>query len=288
MADKLGKIVEGVPKYGGSAASAAVGAGIGTLIAGPIGTVTGAMVGTAVEHVIQFAGQEIKEKVLSKSEKRKIGTVYECAKEKINRNLDEGKTLRTDDFFNPSTDGRSSADEILEGTLFAAQRENEEKKLPYMANLYANINFDESIDRHMANQLIHIASELSYRQLVILRVIGAYQTGDLVGAPPRRSTEYGTITGYDNISIATDIFDLYRRSLVFSQSAILDAAGIIPSKLTISGMGALLYNLMDLPHMPYDELANTIVTFLSGVSLNIKKKPGSIKEVEHDNEWGRF
>ena len=45
---------------------------------------------------------------------------------------------------------------------------------------------------------------------------------------------------------------------------------------------------MDLPHMPYDELANTIVTFLSGVSLNIKKKPGSIKEVEHDNEWGRF
>jgi hypothetical protein len=89
------------------------------------------------------------------------------------------------------------------------------------------------------------------------------QKGDLTGVPPRRTTPYNTISGYDNISIASEIYDLYRRSLVFSKSVILDAAGITSAKLEISGIGALIYNLMDLPQMTYDDLAGRIVKFLS-------------------------
>lgn len=113
----------------------------------------------------------------------------------------------------------------------------------------------------MANQLIKLAENLSFRQLVIMRVIGAYQTGDFNG-PPRRDSAFKTINGYDNISIATEIYDLYRRGIVHSDSAILGAAGITPSKLTIGGIGALLYNLMDLPHMAFDKMAERIVMFL--------------------------
>ena len=56
---------------------------------------------------------------------------------------------------------------------------------------------------------------------------------------------------------------MYRRSLVFSKSVILDVAGITPAELEISGIGALIYNLMDLPQMTYDDLAGRIVEFLS-------------------------
>ena len=260
----LKPVIDGASEYGGAAMGAVIGAGIGSAVAGPLGTAGGALVGTLIENVMQWAGNEIKERCLSKSEARKIGTVYEKAKEKIAEKLKAGKKLRTDGFIEKDVNERSPSEEILEGTLFAAQRENEEKKLPYLANLYANINFDSTVDRNMANQLIRIASDLTYRQLVIMRVIGAYQKGDLKGVPPRRNTPYNSISGYDNISIATEIYDLYRRSLVFSKSAILDAAGITPAKLEISGIGALIYNLMDLPQMTYDDLAGRIVKFLSG------------------------
>ena len=259
----LKPVIDGASEYGGAAMGAVIGAGVGSAVAGPLGTAGGALAGALIENIIQWAGNEIKERCLSKSEARKVGTVYEKAKEKIAEKLKAGEKLRTDGFIENDVNERSPSEEILEGTLFAAQRENEEKKLLYIANLYANINFDPTVDRNMSNQLIRIASDLTYRQLVIMRVIGAYQTGDLKGVPPRRTTPYNTIGGYDNISIASEIYDLYRRSLVFSKSVILDAAGITPAKLEISGIGALIYNLMDLPQMPYDDLAGRIVKFLS-------------------------
>lgn len=240
MKGKKEKIIDTATDVGSSAAGAATGAGIGVLVAGPVGAIGGAIAGTAIEKVIQVIGTEIKERCLSKSENRKIGTVYEKAKEKINDALKSGKKLREDDFFDASIDGRSSSEEILEGTLFAAQRESEEKKLPYLANLYANINFDKTIDRAMANQLIKVAEDLTYRQLVILYIIGAYQT-HTIWAPERRKTAFRGISSYQNISIASEIFDLYRKSLLFSKDAMLDAAGINPSILEISGIGALLY-----------------------------------------------
>lgn len=74
------KIVETISDVGGSTTSALVGAGIGAAIAGPVGIAGGAIAGTAIEKVFQRIGEEIKNRVLSKSENEKIETVYECAK----------------------------------------------------------------------------------------------------------------------------------------------------------------------------------------------------------------
>jgi len=259
---KVEQLIDSVAEYGGVAASAGIGALIGTAIAGPAGSVGGALIGTVAERTILKIGQEIKDRCLSTSEVRKIGSVYDCVKEKINENLTVGKPLRNDDFFDESFGDRSSSDEILEGVLFAAQRESEEKKLTYMASLYANIVFDSSIDRQMANQLIKIASELTYRQLVILSVICAYQDGHITN-PPRLEKSYNSISGLQNVSIATEIYDLYRRSLLFSSDAILDAAGINPSLLAVNGLGNTLHQLMELFTIPSDDLYISIVNFLS-------------------------
>ena len=41
----------------------------------------------------------------------------------------------------------------LESTLLKSQRESEEKKLPYMAHLLANLAFDREISAEMAHQM---------------------------------------------------------------------------------------------------------------------------------------
>ena len=120
-------------EFGGSIASAVVGAGIGAAVAGPIGAVGGALAGKLIEKTFESIGIEIKERHLSKIESRKIGNVYYVAQAKIQDNLDKGIPLRQDSFYQETTSDRSSAEEILEGTIFAAQRESEEKKLPYTA-----------------------------------------------------------------------------------------------------------------------------------------------------------
>lgn len=112
------------------------------------------------------------------------------AKEKIKSNFEENKILRHDDFFS-ELDNRTSAEEILEGTLLVAQKEYEERKIKYIANLYANIAFDENISREIADRLIKISSELTYRQLMILCAVGFIQ---ISGVPSKQDT-YGEVSG---------------------------------------------------------------------------------------------
>ena len=265
MGDKFKKWIDIASDTSGSAIGALAGMGIGSVIAGPLGAVGGALAGTAVEKTFQWIGNEIKERCLSKHENTRIGNVYECAYKKIHENLQHGKKLRTDDFYSETLDNRSSSEEILEATLLTAQKECEEKKLPYLANLYANINFDSTINREMANQLIKVASDLSYRQLVILYVIGAYQThSNLI--PFRRNKPFNNINGYEKISIATEIYDLYRKGIVYTDNVILGVANINPSQLTINGIGALIYNLMELSAMTLNPVAEEVIAFLSDTS----------------------
>lgn len=255
------KLIDATAEYGGAAAGAAIGAGIGTAVAGPAGAVGGSILGTAIEKAFVWAGKEIKERCLSTAENKKIGTVYDAAKQSINEKLNSGMLLRTDDFFCAEIGDRSSAEEILEGTLFAAQRENEEKKLLYLSNLYANINFDDTVSRPMANQLVKIASNISYRQLVILSVIGKNHYGIL--NVPLRDTAFRGFEDFGDMSIAAEIFDLYRMSLIISSSAILDAASFVPSLLVLNGMGQLLYSHMELFNIPQDDTTQTVIDFLS-------------------------
>lgn len=267
MENKEDKIIDKVTEYGGAAASAAVGAGVGLLVAGPAGAVIGSLAGTTIENVVKKIGEEIKERKLSKSESKKVGSVYSLASENIAQKLGAGKTLRGDDFFAESEGNRSTAEEILEGTLFAAQREAEEKKLPYYSRMYANIAFSTDVTRPMANQIIKIAEQLTYRQLLILNAIGTHQAVGL----PFKKTAYGSVSGLTNVAIASEVFELYRMSLLSSTEALLDCAGINPSALSITGYGAHIFNLMELHTLLPDsynvQLMADIIGFLTGFEV---------------------
>lgn len=98
-----------------------------------------------------------------------------------------------------------------------------------------------------------------------MRVIGAYQTKTIQNAPPLRGKRAGVIQGYENISIASEILDLYHNNLIFSKAVIFSIADIVPAELNISGNGALIYNLMDLPQMGLNDAASEIISFLTAV-----------------------
>lgn len=247
-----------------SGGSAVVGAVVGEVIGGPIGGVAGAAAGTSIAAVFEWGVSEIATRLLSKSERKKVETVHECAKRLIDEKLKAGNTLRDDDFFLHKSNDRATAEELLEGVLLAAQREYEEKKLPYLAKLYTNICFDKSIDRATANMLIKQAESLTYHQLVIMRVVGWLQTE----APKEIvKTRYKTIEGTSGITVATEICDLLRKSLLYSEGDILGAGGLTPANLQLAGHGAHLFNLMELTKMQIDlEGADDVIDFLFNIS----------------------
>ena len=267
MKKKQKKIIEAAAEYGGAAVGAAAGAGIGLVVAGPAGASLGAIAGTALEKAFLYIGKEITERKLSKAENKKVGNVYALASENISKKLIAGKTLREDDFFEESKTDRSSAEEILERTLFAAQREAEEKKIPYYARMFANIAFSKDVSRSIANQTIKIAEQLTYRQLLILNAIATFQ----ISGVPLKKTAYGSVAGLTNVAIASEVFELYRMSLLSSSSVIFDNAGINPSALSITGYGAHIFNLMELhtliPDSENIQLMAEITVFLTGIEV---------------------
>ncbi len=264
-------IIDNVGEYAGSAAGAVAGGLIGAAICGPEGAAAGSVAATAaIEHMFQNMGSEIKKRTLAPLEEERVGTVYTKAKELIEEKIARGKTPRNDNFFVKDSDSRPASEELLEGTLLAAQREHEEKKTVYLARLYANILFHPEISRPTANHLIKLAEQLTYRQIAILNNIAAMQFARTLNPPinPLKKSAYESVSGTENVAIAAEIFDLYRMSILGSSQVILDAGGINPSTLTVVGYGAHLYNLMDLGSMEPDPelivIQASIMLFLIG------------------------
>ena len=263
------ELIENGADYVGSAASAGVGAAIGGALAGMPGIVLGSLAGTAVEKAFQAIGAEISSRALSQSETRKVETVYTLAKEFIAENLNNNKKLREDDFFDEKINGRSSAEEILEGTLQVAQREYEERKLKCLAKLYANIAFSTDITAPTASYLIKLAEKMTYRQIIILHCVAIAKYSPI--PIPLRKEAYKSVSGLTNVAIASEIFDLYRSSVLMSSAVILDSAGINPSTLSIGGYGAHLFNLMELNNISDDSdtlaMRADIFAFLMGTTV---------------------
>lgn len=248
------EVGEAAFEIGADAVGEAIGVGVGCAVAGPAGAVGGAVLGSVASHLLVATKHEFLSRLLSTKEQERIITVADLAKTKIEENLGKGRTPRDDGFFDKSAGERSTAEEIFEGTLLVAQREYEERKLPLIANLNANIAFDESVRPGIANRLLKFASELTVQEIVALKVIGEFlgRTGEGIYLSDdnnlkRRANR--NLYGLENTAIASDILNLYRSGLVHSRSVIPDITRINPSDLYVGGYGVVLYDLMELHGM---------------------------------------
>lgn len=255
----MGDLKKKLPDIAGEAAGAAVSAGIGMSVAGPVGAIVGASIGAVISSI----SADFFSRLLSQKEKERIDQVNKVAVAKIKENEKAGKILRGEEFFSNATNDRSTAEEIYEGVLIAAQKEYEEKKILLLGRLYANIAFDSSITRPIANALIKEASDLTYQQLKIIKVVGLLAVPASQGVDPRRKNTSNSVSGMTNVAIATDILTLYHKTMVHSSSVIFDAAGVDPSLLTLVGHGVSLFKLMELEKSEVDNIEIDIVRFLT-------------------------
>jgi hypothetical protein len=128
----------------------------------------------------EYLFSEAKHVLFSPREKRRVVTVLTLIVEAIEQERMKGHALRDDDFFDRATDDRTTAQELGEAIIYAARDEHEERKLPFLANLYAYFAFQSQIDRGMANYLVKLASALTYRQYCLLEIARTPNGRDLV------------------------------------------------------------------------------------------------------------
>jgi len=225
----------------------ATGAAIGLLFAGPAGSVIGGAIGPLVSRVLIQIAEDLQERFLSKREKARIGAVIYYATIKIQEKLEEGNPPRSDEFFQKTSGGRPAAEEIFEGVLLAAKREHEEKKIPFMGYLFANIAFDSRIDKWQANLLIKIAAQISYRQMCLLNL---YSNQSIYAKKFSDKKDCLSKLSYDDpkkSAIKQEIWSLIVEDLLFYPGHVPYGGHSFPSsKIEIRELGSVVYNLMEL------------------------------------------
>lgn len=200
-----------VIKWGATITTGISGAIIELSVPGAPGMVIAGIGSSILANTLQSGAEDLIQRRLSRQQKARIGTTLYFAAQTIKQNLQAGKTIRQDSFFDRQLDDRSTAEEIIDAVVNAAQQEHSHKKLQLYGRLLANISFRTDIDRGLANQLIGYGQYLSYRQLCLLGLFQSHRDriyGHMKGV--RRSPEEST----PQESIKLDLYDLVHKGLL--------------------------------------------------------------------------
>ena len=200
---------------------------------------------------LQKIGYELSSRLLAPREEVRIGTVFTLAAAEIVLRCNNDEKVREDGFFSAADGERSDAEEVWENALLKSQREPEEKKLPFMAHLMANLAFDTSVSAEMAHQIIKTAEELTYRQLCILQLSVLKDRFNL------RKTNYFDTEDFPAQlrQILYEYHGLNNRMLVSNGETIaIGIQEISPGNTMPQGLGADMYNLMRLGLIPEEDL----------------------------------
>lgn len=250
---------------------------------GATSAVIGTVVGSKIEDTFNLISEEMQKRQLAPFEERKVVTTATFAIIRIQDLLDDGNEMRNDDFFEDYEGNRNASEEVFEHALIVAQKEYDEMKLMFLGYL-----FDSTISKDEANKLLELGGTLSYRQIKLISLFSQNHKKDEIGMdifsffndknvlegleainfpidqmkenmptyvkiPDKDYKEVG-IDGYAQISLLQDIFDLIRLGiLTIPGQIILDVTHINPSKVTPIGLGAQLYNLMDLKRISRED-----------------------------------
>ena len=241
-----------------SGAGSGTGAVLGSVVGGPVGALIGGAGGKVLEIVLSKVGQEISARQLGPREKVRVGAAFAIAAADIRQRIENGESVRTDDFFDEKQTGRSDAEEVAESVLLKVQREPEEKKIRYMGYLLSSIAFNPQISVHMAHQLAKAAEQLTYRQLCILKLC---VVKDNFGLRDNNYREQETFKK-DLHQVLYECADLHNReyihsggNTVTSQANVLSRVmSVKPSGMTLQGIGEDLFKLMKLSLIPDQDI----------------------------------
>jgi hypothetical protein len=210
----------------------------------------------AAAMVLEGGAEEFRHRLLSARERSRVDRVVALGRTHIEEKLRLGYELRSDGFFGSGPglqegriSHRSVADEIVEGVLLVAQRQHQEKKIPYLAFLLANIAFDDA-SADLTNHLIRLADQLSYRQLCLIALFEAKDRYRLHVGKYLEAAEPSN----EMQSLIGELLDLEDRGLAMSDGS-TDGAFLRRSTGPDKGPGMKLYQLMELWRISNDDLA---------------------------------
>lgn len=233
------------------------GAGLGLVIAGPPGALIGAVAAPIGTAIIKQAAR-VARAHLSKREEVRVGSVLATAASEISRRTKDGENLRSDGFFELSVDNRSAGDEVVEAVVRAAESEAEERKLPYIGFLLANIAFDETVSREFANRFVSLAHGLTYLEISYLALFHVARQRidelDLADELPAEAKTYALSGASEMIARLDPIWSIYTQHFISGPSRSMGIGGLVPNELQSFGVGKQLAELMELNRMPIEEL----------------------------------
>jgi hypothetical protein len=195
---------------------------------------------------------DVAKRFLSPREEDRVEEVVRLAGQKMAEIEGEGGGHRADL-------GPGLLDELLEGTLLAAKDTYEKKKLPLIANLLGRAPFTNTPIPNLVGTL-HLAEQLTYRQLCILAVVWPY---DPWNGPPLTNRPLNDVFAIRPLTedIQGPVFDLiflYERQLVMPLRGGQLIAGVGPGDLTPAELrltypALLLFNGMELAGIPAED-----------------------------------
>lgn len=239
---------------GSDVSGAAAGAAAGLLIGGPAGALAGAAIGPAAAEGLRWAVAEVGERLLGRRGRERALSAALYAGQRLEELRDQGADLRSDGFFDREGGDLSSSDEIAEGVLLAAQSSFEERKVRHIGYLYANTAIDDGIDRHLAGMALKRAEELTWRQYLLLSMVGASE--EVILPQGELSDDPGSWSAWGALRELRDLFDsgYVNAGKGKTERLGLTFPGQRLSDLQLSTQGQLLHHLLSLDLIPRDEV----------------------------------
>lgn len=173
---------------------------------------------------------------LSRREQARVGGVACIAIERISARLLSGYAPRSDGFLEANSRAASPAEELFEAVLIKARDEYESRKLKYLGLFFGNLAFTESVAPTTAHLLLRHAQRLTYRQFVLLSLVGKESIFD--AEPLRRPTHADS----DLEALKREEWELHSNS--FGQYALIQSEGQYSDVL--SNLGNAFYELANL------------------------------------------
>jgi hypothetical protein len=230
------------------------GAAAGLAIGGPPGAIIGALVAPFVTDSLERLTGEIMARQLGARQHIRAGAGLTLLEGAIKEHLSRGQKVREGEFSTADESGRRPIDEVTEQAILAMINAVDERRIPYLANFYAALYFDETVSRTSIPTLSAIADGLNYRAMCILNLVGRrvlYTGAERVKGAPAPWPENDYI-------VAKEAFSLASASLLVSKyagndhyTAIMGYDDIEPASFLLSPIGEILFVKMGLSHMPH-------------------------------------
>lgn len=249
----MGDIISGASNMFGAFTSASIAS------VDPAMAATAGMAGVLAEET----ARTILSRILGHHDRRRVSAVVQQAQARIGYLQAQGDTIRRDGFWHSQGNIPPAGQEVFEAVLLAAQTEPQERKIPYMGNLFAYIACRPEISDVSAHWLVKTAESLSWTQFELLALVNRIDEVDVDGMVIGEHA-----LTWDSVALHRELADLGwgRKSLISGKIITTANVGLqYPStavsdhKLTQSGLLlAVALGIEQIQGAPLDDLVQRL------------------------------